>query len=217
MLNTERELTPSWSLVGPSVGLIKKHYEAVLIIALLPALLAEYGSLSYAKHHFIGIGIIAAAGLWRLINTPVGYYLQTRAVKDKIPSLGECYAKGLPFWFKVVGFEIFFAIITVIGLILLIVPGLIIFRRYYLSPYYIVGKNLSIADAMRIAAEQTKPVSGWVWGTLGVSIVLTFLAIIVSAIRFVGPILAVLVSLIYFFGPALRWHEVSQPAGKKRE
>lgn len=215
MLNRERELTPSWSLVGTSVGLIKKHYEGVLIIALLPALLAEYGSLSYAKHHFAGIIIIAIAGLWRLINTPIGYYLQTRAINDKMPSLGECYAKGLPFWFKVVGFEIFFAIITVIGLILLIVPGLIIFRRYYLSPYYIVGKNLGIADAMRVSAEQTRPVSGWVWGTFGVSIVLTFLAIIVSAIRFVGPILAAFTSLIYFFGPALRWHEISRFADKK--
>ncbi|MGH7238288.1 MAG: hypothetical protein ACREGF_07170, partial [Candidatus Saccharimonadales bacterium] len=94
-------------------------------------------------------------------------------------------------------------------------PGLIIIRRYYLTPLYIIGNKMTIADAMRASAEQTKPVSSYVWGMIGVIVVFGIIAAFLANIGFVGPILAVLVSMIYFFGPALRWREINHPGGKK--
>lgn len=214
MFNTERELTPSWSLVRPSVELVKENYETVLIVVLLPALLTDFGSLTLANSQLTGLTIIGIGVFWRLINLPVSYYLQTKAASGKSPTLAECYRRGLPFGLKIIAFEIFFFIITVIGLILLIVPGLIIFRRYYLTPFYIVKSGLPIDAAMHASAEDTRPVSGFVWGTVGVIVAFSFLALFVSLIRYLGPILAALVSLIYFFGPALRWREISRSAGR---
>lgn len=213
MFNNERELTPSWSLVRPSLELLRQNYEIVIIVVILPSLLFSFGSI-YSGNRLEAIIILAIAGVWRLINMPVSYYLQVRAAGDKNPDLSECYRLGLPFWVKTVGFEILFFIMVIIGLILLIIPGLIIIRRYYLTPLYIVGNKMKIADAMRKSAEQTKPVSGYIWGMIGVIVVFGVIAIFLDEIAFIGPILAVLVSLIYFFGPALRWKEINRPDGK---
>lgn len=203
-------MTPSWELVQPSLALVRKNYEAILIIVLLPALLSEYGALVYSGKKPIAIIIIAVALVWRLLNVPVSYYLQLRAASGKVPTIAECYRRGLPFWLRIVGFEILFVIMLIIGFVLLIVPGLVVLRRYYLTPYYIINKDLPIGAAMKMSARETKPVSGWVWGMFGVMLVFIFLQATISSIKFIGPIIAVLISLIYLFGPALRWQEVSR-------
>lgn len=216
MLNTERRLTPSWELVSPSFKLVRENYEAVIIIALLPALLAQYAALVGARNQGLGYSLLLAAALWQLINTPIAYYLQFKVVKNqKIDTVG-CYRQGFHFWPKIILFEILFAIMTIAGLMLLIIPGLIIIRRYYLTPYYIINnKKLSILAAMKKSANETRPVSGYVWGVLGVIIVYGLAASLLSRIPLVGPILATLVTVIILFIPALRWQEVSPAAGKK--
>lgn len=216
MFNTERKLTPSWELVRPSLDRLRQNSEAVIIIVLLPALLVDFGSLMVVNNRLVGVLALLVAAVWRLLNLPVSYYLQTKVAGGKTPSVGECYNRGLPFWFKIVGFEIWFAILVAIGFILLIIPGLIMLRRYFFTPFYIISKNLPISQAMTASRRQTLPVSGWVWGMFGVVFAFAVLSAIVTEVPFIGPILAALVSLIYFFGPALRWQEVKRGGGKKR-
>lgn len=215
MLNTERELTPSWSLVRPSLDLVRQNSEAVIFIILLPALLLDFGSLIIASSRLTGLVIIIVGIIWRIFNISVSDYLQVKAASGKTVSVAECYRRGLRFWLRIVAFEILFGIMILIGLILVIVPGLIVLRRYYYTPFYIINKDMSIGAAMRASASDTLPVSGWVWGTFGVTFAFAILALLLTSIRYIGPLLAALVSLIYFFGTALRWREVSRAAGKK--
>lgn len=214
MLNADRLLTPSWEFVQPSIRLVIKNYEAIIFIELLPTLLTAFGALIISSNHSLGLVAIIVGVAWRVINMPISYYLQLKAAQGKVPSLGECYSRGLPFWPRIIAFEILFSIMLLIGVILLIIPALIVFRRYFLTPYYIVSKNLPIGAAMDASANQTRPVSAFVWGTIGVMLAFTVLASLASSVSFIGPILAALISLIYFFGPVLRWQEVSR-AGKK--
>lgn len=199
----------------PSINLVRENYEAVLAITLLPTLVTAFGSLVLASNHLLGYIITIVGVAWEIVNFAASYYLQLRAVNGKTPSVTECYGASWPFWLKIVGFEILFGISVVVGFILLIVPGAIILRRYYFTPFYVLQNKLSIRQAMERSASQTKPVSGYVWGVFGVLIVFAFVASLVSSILYVGSILAALVSLIYYFGPALRWREVAQTGGKK--
>lgn len=204
------QMTPSWDLVRPSVNLLLKNSEAVITIVLLPTLAMVLGSMLTLTDYRTGLIVTSIGGLWRFINVPVSIYLQASAASGKNPSISECYRRGLSYWPKVIGFEIVFFFMTLIGLILLVVPGLIIIRRYYLTPFYIVKQNLSIKKAMRLAERQTKPVAGYVWGVIGVMLAFALLASIIANIRIVGVILAAFISLIYLFGPALRWREISK-------
>jgi len=206
-------LTPSWSLVPKSFALLQQYFEPVVIISVLPLLTIDLGSLLLKGG--VGLGfLVSMVGLvWTLLTIAAQANLQVSAARGKRISVSECYNQSWRYYWRLLGFGLLFTIMLMIGFILLIVPFFILLRRYFLSPYYIVDQNLSITEAMKRSAAQTKPTAGYVWGTLGVFVVLAIAVGIVSAI-FAGipglpTVIDTLLSLPFYFLFVLRYTEIA--------
>jgi hypothetical protein len=211
---SQSTLTPSWQLVPKSLSLIRLHIEQVIIISLLPTLLASLGSLLIQSRGIIGSPIILIGGLWALGSIAASNYLQLTSAKGKLVSTLDCYRKSWRYFWRLLLFSILFGFAVVIGLILIIVPGLIIIRRYLFTPFYIIDRDLSIGEAMRLSAHQTEQVRGYVWGTIGVLAALTLGSGLVGQLFGFIPggatIITALLSITYFFIAALRYVEIKQ-------
>jgi uncharacterized membrane protein len=100
-----------------------------------------------------------------------------------------------------------------IGLLLLIVPGIIFIRRYFLSHYALIDQDLSTGDSMRTSNELSKGRSMSIFGILGVDILIG----IPSFIPFIGSIITFLLQVAYFCAPAIRYEQLKalKPASPK--
>lgn len=212
-------LTPSWSLVPKNLELLRQRVEQVVVIVLLPTLLIDLGGIVMPSHFLFGWLILVAGVIWWAVNIGASYYLQISAAKEKIVSTADCYRHSWQYIGRLILFTFIFGIMVFIGLLLLIVPGLILLRRYFLSTYYIVDQNLSIPEAMEQSAKQSKPVAGYVWGTIGVVVVMIIAITVVSSLFFGIPgatvIISALLATSYFFIPALRYIDIVKHATKQ--
>lgn len=214
------KMTPSWELVRPSLDLVRNNFEVVLWLLLLPALLIALGTLllggtgnirhisDLSPRQRSGAIVIIVGGLWSLLNLAPAQYFRVAASKKQTVRLQACYRRGLPFFWRLVAVDVLIGLMVLGGLVLLIVPGLIFLRRYYLASYYIVDQDLGIKAALQRASHDSKPVSGAVWGVIGVQISFSILASFISIIPALGILLAALVSYICLFLPALRYREI---------
>ena len=209
-------LTPSWSFVSKNLELLRQRIEQIVLIIILPTLFIDLGSILMPTRSALGWTILALGIAWWLFNIGASYYLQISAAKEKIVSTADCYRKSWQYISRVIAFTIFFSVIVFVGFLLLIIPGVLLVRRYVLTPYYIVDKNMSIRQAMAQSAKQTKPVAGYVWGTLGVIVVLLLVITLISSIFFAIPgatvIVSALLSPAYFFLLALRYIDIVKNA-----
>jgi len=218
-LNKERKLTPSWDLLAPSVELVKRNIWSVLYLSFLPSLfvsvgstMASSGKLNFSDlsaHSIVGFSIAGVAGLWALLAFPGYLYMQVEASKGNTPAPLECFTKGLPRLLPLIAMFIIQGITVFVGFLLLIVPGLILVRSYFLSEYFLVDQKLGPLAALSASSKATKPVSYWIWGTIGVGIVISLMAASLSFIPFAGSIISGAIGYIYAFAAALRYNEVT--------
>lgn len=110
--------------------------------------------------------------------------------------------------FRIFGLYIVTVVIVIAGLFLLIIPGLILLRRYYLAPYAMIDKNLSIGDALNESAELSKRNTGAVWGLFGVMLLIGLIGII----PFIGGLVSFIVGSLYSVAPALRYQQLKKIA-----
>jgi len=96
----------------------------------------------------------------------------------------------------------------VVGLILLVIPGLIMLRRYFLSPYVMLDRRCGIKEAMDRSADITKPMSGAIWGVIGVM----FLISLLNIIPVIGWLAAFVLGAAYSVAPALRYQQLKKLA-----
>ena len=224
--------TSSFELLPKSYQAVKSNLNTFSLLWILPVLSIlgstihdknnldvnrEFGSAGslnfggvpgYAIASAIGIGIIVALVilLFALIVQAMTYALQLEAAKGKTPTLGHLFDVGKKYWLRLLGLAIVIGIVVVIGLIAFIIPGLIMIRRYFLAPFVLIDKDVTISEAMKESARISKPYSGYVWGVLGVTIALS----LPGAIPVVGPIAAFLLGAIYSVAPALRYEELKK-------
>lgn len=211
-------MTPSWELVSKSFKLVQQNIEQIIFLFLLPALTYTLGFIlldtTKGLHHLttrqtIGLIIVIIGCVWSLINLAPSLYFRVRTLTQKQPvSTKQAYKEGLPLFFRILATQIAVGILVLVGFVLLIVPGVIALRRYYLASYYLVDKNLSISEALKMSSEQTKPYRGYVWGTLGVQLVFAIGGSVLAPIPVVGIVLGSLVGYICLFLDSLRYREL---------
>jgi len=134
--------------------------------------------------------------------------LGLNSVRSKKMSYKEALQNGRQFALRLVGLGFCAGVLILLGLLLFIVPGIFMYRRYILAPYYLVDKNLGIFDAMRQSAADSKEFSGPVWGLVGVTILLS----LVGNIPIIG-LAASVGQILYAFAPAKRYDEVQKALG----
>jgi hypothetical protein len=224
------KFTPSWELVSPSGRLLLQHFEQVIFLFLLPSMVfvlanVLLGDTSHLRHladltqrQRLGIAVLGVGALWSLLNFAPSLYFRLQIAGGKNPSLGSCYRRGLPHFWRLVGLNLILGILLAIGFILLIVPGLILLylfiKRYYLVNYYVVDRRLGILQALRESHRETAEIGGVIWGTIGVQFTFSFLAAALSLLTYVGVVTAVFLQLVCACLPALRYREVKRAQPK---
>lgn len=222
--------TPSWNLLGQSVDLIKKHSEAVIFLIIVPGLLAALGSIltvnlvdasgnmHLGNRESIGLGLSAIGFLWSIVNIGPVVYFQLQAVSGQEPArLRTYYKASLRFNVRLLCAYLLMAILVIVGLVLLIIPGAIALRRYLLAPYYLVDKNLSIGGALKQSGDDSKRYKGAIWGILGIQLALLIVSGMLDIIPVVGVLAQQLAIYITTFMLALRYHEITRvPLASKK-
>jgi hypothetical protein len=219
----ERQLTPSWDLLTPSVDLLKKNLWQVIYLSFIPTLIFALGYLLLDPQHIHndvltmnnkdGLILMIIGGIWSLLAYPGLLYLVTQVVQGNSLSAMDAFKKGLRYVLPFIGLGILVGLAIGIGFLLIIIPGLIALRAFYLAPYYLVDQNMGPIQAMKQSARDSKPVSAWVWGVIGVTAVFSLVGGFFQHIPLVGVIVSSALSLIYLFGPVLRYGEIT---GRKR-
>jgi len=158
---------------------------------------------------FILVFVAQAAALY-------GAFQQMR---QKPFEIGESLQKGLGRLGPVVGTAICAGLGTMVGFMLLIVPGLILLTMWYVALPACVLENVGPFEALSRSAFLTK---GNRWKVFGIAVVIGFLAIIATlvltavlgfAIGWIGVIVASYISdvLVYSFGSvvvAVLYHDL---------
>ncbi|MGE0251534.1 MAG: YciC family protein [Dongiaceae bacterium] len=76
-------------------------------------------------------------------------------VDGKKPSLNDILAT-LPYFINFLITSTLYTLITIAGFILLIIPGVIWFYKYLLSPYFVIDKNMDPIAALKASAKATR-------------------------------------------------------------
>ena len=126
-------------------------------------------------------------------------------------SYKEALQTGRQFALRLVGLGLCAGVLILLGLLLFIVPGIFMYKRYILAPYYLIDKNLGVFEAMRQSTADSKEFSDPIWGLVGVTSLLAFVGLL--------PLIGFLTSigqLLYCFAPAKRYDEVQKALGHSR-
>lgn len=221
--NTNLNLTPSFKLFDKSYALIKKNFRIFAILYILPVLFSltnlasSNGTIKTDSTDFhmpivfwFLIPIASLFVLWLIIVYQTMITLLELKVtnSDTVVEFKQLFKDSRPYWAKLFGLGLLVGLSVVVGLILFIVPGLIMIRRYYLAAYFMMDKNLGIREAMRQSAAASKNVSGYIWGLLGVTFVLGLAGII----PLIGSLISTLLTAAYSVAPALRYQEIKNLA-----
>jgi hypothetical protein len=105
---------------------------------------------------------------------------------------------------RMLGLYIVVGLVVLVGFILLIIPGLIMIRRYFLAPYVMLDKKVGIREAMDRSAELSKVNTGAIWGIIGVM----FLIGLVNIIPIIGGLASFALGALYSVAPALRYQQL---------
>ncbi len=204
-------------LVRSSLKLLKDNYESCLIMFLLPSLLLTLGTLLAGDGmHTSGLNllgaIVALSGFcWYVVSMFAGGMFSLAVARGQQPGVRWYYARGLRFAPRLIGLSLLLIPLIVGGLLLLILPGLIVIRRYSLAYLFLVDRNLGIREAMDMSAAHTKAEPTAVFGVATVLVI--FLVIAGAFSRTISPygnILALIVQVLYVIAPALLYVELQK-------
>lgn len=192
---SERDRPSVRSALGEGWDSFKAHFWT-LVVAVLIYLAVE--SISNVFTIPPGPGgpqqpVSVVSPLWSILVTGplfVGLaYLALRAVRGFDPELEDLLA-GFRRYVNAVGGMLLYGFAVVVGLLLLIVPGLVAMVRLSFTPYLIVDRELGPLDAVKASWEAT---SGHGWSLFGL--------LLVSILILLGGLLLLIVGVV----PAMAW------------
>ena len=198
-----------------------KAYEQIALLYLLPALISLLGitlrgNVSFNHFHLdtrqmAGAYLIALSLIISIINFPATMFLRVRAVKDKtLPSLKECYQQGFKIKRQVYVTQIATYFLIFLGFLLLIVPGIIMLRRYVLAPYYAVeNPKLSLKQVMAKAKLQTSPYYRSIFSTIVFLIIYQLFVSFIFGGYTISVIVTYLLNYAVMFILPFRYKEIS--------
>jgi len=219
--------TSSWDFLAKSVRIALKNYEQIFILFLLPSLFyvlamiyleskkISFSHLHLTNHQLIGAGSFGIWLIFSIINFTPSLYFRLEAAKHYVaPSIKECYQNGFKVFFKVLFTMILSSLLIGVGLLAFLVPGVLFFRRYWLAPYFALDNpDLTIMEIMAKSANETKYLSGYIFSTAGVmilvSLVISYFFALLTAASAVGSVLSFVFGYSVLFLPALRYLDLT--------
>ena len=163
---------------------------------------------TYSAGIFIGFSL-----LWLFIIILAGTLVQIMsqaaqldATDDRHLHFGKLWEQTRPVFWRMLGVYLAIFVVVGIGLILLIVPGVIMMRRYFFAPYILLEKKTTVGEALSESAALSRLNTGSIYGILGVM----FLIALLNVIPFVGGLLSFGAGALYSLAPALRYQQLKR-------
>lgn len=163
---------------------------------------------TYTSFSLVGFSL-----LWFLLIFVIGTIVnllalvaQLDAAEGRRLDFQKLWAVVKELGWRLAGLYIVVSVVVFIGLILLIVPGLILLRRYFLAPYVMIDKKTGIRESMDISAELSRQNTGSVWGVIGVM----FLIGLINIVPIVGGLASFVFGSLYSVAPALRYQQLQK-------
>ncbi len=203
--NRSSELPGAFSLFQPSMNAIALNLVTFIELVLVPVLVVLIGGII---KHVTGHIITAIGEILTLFLTPAAYLTQVRSVQKKSIDFTEAIKESLHYFWRLIGLWICLIFIIGIGFLLFIVPGLFMLRRYILSPYYLIDRDMKVFDAMKASANDSKTFSGAIWGLIGVEVLIAIASAIISIL--LGPLSAIgfVIYYLYYCAPTVRYFQI---------
>jgi hypothetical protein len=138
----------------------------------------------------LGSGVISL--LFGTLTTGALAYAVSQRYLGRDVTIGEAYsAIGFGTFFRLLGASILAAIAIVLGLVLLIVPGIILLVHWLFLPQTIVIERSSVGSAF---GRSWNLVKGSAWRVVGIGLVIFIIVSVIGGAS--GGILAAIVSLV---------------------
>jgi hypothetical protein len=166
------------------LNVLTRNFGPVVILALLlgglPLLLVYLGSYFAVSNPVFAILALLGA-IASLVGRPILYgslmFLTVRYLDGEPASLRECLAAGKRKWGSLLGLMIVTGLVTGVGLVLLIVPGIYLALRWAVAGPSKVLTGRGISDAME---HSTRLTEGRRWAMLLVYVVVYAVALVLA-------------------------------------
>jgi uncharacterized membrane protein len=109
---------------------------------------------------------------------------------------------------RLLGLYIVMFLLIALGFVLLIVPGLMLLRRFFMAPYIMVDKRLGIRESLEQSIDLTNRNPGSVWGIVGVM----FLIGLINILPIIGGLASFIFGFLYSVAPAIRYRQLKKLA-----
>jgi len=208
--------TSAFQLFSLSKAAVKRNITTFVVLVIVPSLLFLISNVidfpgrdnlfsstqvepSPAGLTFIILGVVLS-----ILFTPAAAVAAVAASQGKEITYQEALKQSWPIFFKFYSLSILIALAVLIGLILLIVPGIIVLQRLFLAPYFLIDQKMDVIEALKQSSNQSKGKFAAIFGIIGVSLLLSLPAIIPLA----GTFVAVVLGTLYYCAPAMRYFEI---------
>jgi len=154
----------------------------------------------------LGVGLLALMVVAVILRIML-HTAQLRASEGHKPKFGQLWQTVKSRGWDMFKLYLLVSIMTIIGFLLLIIPGIIMLRRYFVAPYVMLdNENQGVWEAMQRSAAMTKPYSGKIYAIFGVMILFA----LVGIVPLIGWIGATALAFFYNLAPALRYQELKK-------
>jgi len=161
--------------------------------------------------------IIGAGALLGLIFFVVSIFLyamsislHVRTANGEKPGFNELFEDGKKYVFPLLGLTIIQIVIIVVGLLLLIVPGIIAIGRLAMAQYVMIDKKLGIDESLSESNRLGKKYFGGVWAAVLVLIGVGIVASAIDKIDVVGPLVATALTIAFSLVLVLRYIKIKE-------
>lgn len=222
-----------FDLPGKSIKIVKENWKLFALVNILSIISALFqlnnakpwedrnfsetfssaGFGNYNENFTEILGGIAIVGLIVFILTFFLYAMATsleiRTSNGEKPSFDAIFSDAKRFWLRQIALILVCGFIIVIGLFLLIVPGIIAISRLIMAPYVMFDKKLGIFDSIKASNELAKGNFVAIWSVLIVFILLSILlSALLGLIPFIGSLLGAIASIGISLMLVLRYREL---------
>jgi hypothetical protein len=151
------------------------------------------------------LGLVGIISLL-VFYVPYMYFLKLQSAKGVKMSFRSTFQQSRHYFWRLIGLLICRSLIVIGGLILLIVPGFFMWRRYMLAPFYLVDQDLGIKDSLEKSAADSQPFSGAIWGMIGVYVIIG----VVGYIPLIGYVIGPVAGIVYCCAQSTRYLQIKK-------
>jgi len=220
MANT-KDIGSAFDLLGKSKDIVVANWQ-VFIWAYLPFILltvmttldaprieSEPMPFDFTLVNSIVFGILPLVIILVIIYFAAAVtVLEVRAARGENPIPRLIFAEALKFFVRFIALGFVGGLIILLGLLLLIVPGVIAIGRLAMSPYHMIDKNLGPIEALKASNNQAKGNMGKIYAAIVVMILIQVAASIVGILPFIGGLISLGVTIIFSLVLVLRYQQL---------